>query len=82
MMCDRHLVTGWDATADELRQTAKRVVHAKRRFNVFAGWTPSEDTLPARFLQTALPNDPTAALTREQLNAVVAEYHRQRGWSD
>ena len=42
-------VTGWDATADELRETAKRIVAAKRRFNLLAGWTPAEDTLPERF---------------------------------
>jgi aldehyde:ferredoxin oxidoreductase len=73
------LVSGWDTTPDELRETAKRIVHTKRRFNLLAGWTPHEDTLPERFLHAPLPNDPAAALSREQLGAVVAEYHRQRG---
>jgi aldehyde:ferredoxin oxidoreductase len=45
-----------------------------------AGWTMGEDTLPARFLDTPLPSDPTAAINRQQLEALVAEYHRQRGW--
>lgn len=71
-------VTGWDVTADELRDTARRIVAAKHRFNVLAGWTLAEDTLPERFLTTALPNDPDAVLTRERLDALVAEYHRQR----
>jgi aldehyde:ferredoxin oxidoreductase len=73
-------VTGWDVTADEMRETAKRIVAAKRQFNLMAGWTPEEDTLPERFLSTPLPNDPAAALTRERLQELVAEYHRQRGW--
>jgi aldehyde:ferredoxin oxidoreductase len=73
-----HLVTGWDVTADELRNTARRIVAAKRRFNVLSGWTPAEDTLPERFLGTALPNDPEAILTRDRLQELVAEYHRQR----
>jgi aldehyde:ferredoxin oxidoreductase len=73
-------VTGWDVTADELRETARRIVAAKRQFNLLAGWTPDEDTLPERFLNTPLPNDPAAALTRERLQELVAEYHRQRGW--
>jgi aldehyde:ferredoxin oxidoreductase len=73
-------VTGWDVTADELRATATRIVAAKREFNLVAGWTPAEDTLPARFLETPLPNDAAAHLTRETLEALVAEYHRQRGW--
>ena len=73
-------VTGWDVTADELRDTARRVVAAKREFNLRAGWTPAEDTLPERFLKTPLPGDPEASLSRDRLDALVAEYHRQRGW--
>jgi aldehyde:ferredoxin oxidoreductase len=73
-------VTGWDVTADELGDTARRIVGAKRQFNLLAGWTPAEDTLPERFLSTPLPNDPAASLSRERLDALVAEYHRQRGW--
>ena len=75
-----HRVTGWDVTADELRDTARRIVAAKRQFNLLAGWTPEEDTLPERFLSTPLPNDPEASLSRERLDALVVEYHRQRGW--
>src|SRR5580700_6051261 len=73
-------VTGWDVTADELRETAKRIVSAKRQFNLLAGWTPAEDTLPERILSTPLPNDSEATLSRERLDGLVAEYHRQRGW--
>jgi aldehyde:ferredoxin oxidoreductase len=74
-------VTGWDVTAEELQETARRIVGAKRQVNVLAGWTQAEDTLPERFLSTPLPGDPAASLTRERLDALVAEYHRQRGWS-
>jgi aldehyde:ferredoxin oxidoreductase len=73
-------VTGWDVTAAELRDTAKRIVEAKRQFNLLAGWTPAEDTLPDRFLNTPLQDDAAASLSRERLDALVAEYHRQRGW--
>jgi aldehyde:ferredoxin oxidoreductase len=73
-------VTGWNVTAAELRDTARGIVAAKRQFNLLAGWTPDEDTLPERFLESPLPNDPAAALTRERLRDLVAEYHRQRGW--
>jgi aldehyde:ferredoxin oxidoreductase len=74
------LVTGWDASADELRDTARRIIGAKRQFNLLAGWTPEEDTLPDRFLEKALDGDAAATLSRERLNALVDEYHRQRGW--
>lgn len=76
-----HHVTGWDVTADELRECSKRIVAAKREFNLLAGWTPQEDTLPERFLKEPLPNDPEASLSRERLDDLVEEYHRQRGWN-
>lgn len=76
-----HHITGWDVTASELHETAKRIVAIKRQFNLLAGWTPAEDTLPERFLSVPLPNDPAASLSRERLDALVTEYHRQRGWS-
>src|SRR4051794_10421189 len=38
-----NLVTGWDTTGDELRDTARRIVHLKRQFNLLSGWTPEED---------------------------------------
>jgi aldehyde:ferredoxin oxidoreductase len=75
----RH-VTGWDVTAGELRETARAIVAAKREVNVLAGWTRDEDTLPDRFFSAPLPNDGAAALTRERLQQLVAEYYRQRGW--
>ena len=61
-------VTGWDVSAGELHETARRIVSAKRQFNLLAGWTPAEDSLPERFLNTPLPNDPAALLSRERLN--------------
>ncbi len=73
-------VTGWDVTADELHDTARRIVATKRQVNLLAGWTPDEDTLPERFLDVPLPSDPAASLTRERLQELVSEYHRQRGW--
>jgi aldehyde:ferredoxin oxidoreductase len=73
-------VTGWDVTPDELRDTARRIVATKRQVNLLAGWTPAEDTLPDRFFDSPLPNDPDASLSRERLQELVAEYHRLRGW--
>jgi aldehyde:ferredoxin oxidoreductase len=56
-------------------------VSAKRQVNLLSGWTPEEDTLPDRFLDTPLPGDPSASLSRVRLDELVAEYHRQRGWT-
>jgi aldehyde:ferredoxin oxidoreductase len=77
-----HLVTGWDVTADELRADARRIIDAKKAFNIRAGWQPDEDTLPDRFLDNPLPGDPDAVLTRERLGEMIRAYNLQRGWSD
>src|SRR5258708_23607151 len=41
-------VTGWDTDGAELRQTARRIVLAKRVYNIREGWRPEDDLLPER----------------------------------
>ena len=75
------LVTGWQTSADELHKTARRIVNAKKHFNILAGWTPAEDTLPERILHQALPDDARAELSAERLAALVSAYNTARGWT-
>jgi aldehyde:ferredoxin oxidoreductase len=75
------LVTGWEAAAEELRQTAGRIVAAKKRFNMLAGWTPAEDTLPERILRQPLPEDTRAQLSPARLRALIEAYNLARGWT-
>jgi aldehyde:ferredoxin oxidoreductase len=76
------LVTGWDVTSAELRQTARRIVNAKKQFNILAGWHPNEDTLPERFFAGPLPDDPQAALSRAALQDAIRAYNLARGWTE
>jgi aldehyde:ferredoxin oxidoreductase len=75
------LVTGWDLGADELRTAARRIVLAKRAFNVREGATAADDTLPVRMLQTPLElgSGRTVSLTSERLRSMVADYYDARG---
>ena len=75
------LVTGWDVTAAELRATAQRIVAARKRFNILAGWTPAEDTLPQRLLQEAIPEDARAHLSEDRLMSLIKAYNLARGWT-
>ena len=77
-------VTGWDVTADEVREAGERIVNLKKLFNVREGWTRAEDTLPERFLAEALPGGATAGatLSREDLDRMILSYYRARGWND
>ncbi len=76
------LVTGWDVTSQELRQTAQRIVTAKKRFNILAGWTPEEDTLPQRMLEEAIPEDARAKLSPGRLKSLIKAYNLARGWTE
>ena len=75
------LVTGWDISADELQQTARRIVTVKKLFNVRAGWQPSEDTLPARLLQQPQADDAESHISASQLQELVYAYNVARGWT-
>jgi aldehyde:ferredoxin oxidoreductase len=74
-------VTGWDVDAEELRRTARRIVIAKRMFNLREGWTRDEDWLPERFLTESLElqSGRTATLTASRLEAMISSYYRGRG---
>ena len=80
-----HLVAGWEITVPELVETANRIVTLKKQFNIAAGWTPVEDTLPARFFDESLgtgeAGNPVARLTREQLQRLVTTYNTARRWT-
>jgi aldehyde:ferredoxin oxidoreductase len=75
------LVTGWDLEADELHESARRIVMAKRAFNLREGATAADDTLPVRMLQTPLElaSGRTVSLTAERLHSMVADYYAARG---
>jgi aldehyde:ferredoxin oxidoreductase len=75
------LVTGWEVAAEELRETARRIVTAKKQFNILAGWTPAEDTLPERILRQPLPEDARAQLSPARLRALIEAYNLARGWT-
>src|SRR5260370_29749142 len=75
-------VTGWDVSAEELHTTARRIVTAKKLFNIREGWVPAEDTLPNRFLSEGLPDEQVAGafLPRERLNQMIQAYYAARSW--
>jgi aldehyde:ferredoxin oxidoreductase len=74
-------VTGWDVSEAELRQTARRIVLAKRAFNLREGWRPEDDWLPERLLSEPLPiaSGRVARLTPERLRAMIDGYYATRG---
>ena len=74
-------VTGWDADGAELRQTARRIVMAKRVYNIREGWQPADDWLPERLLSepVRVASGRVAALTPERLRGMIDGYYAARG---
>ena len=74
-------VTGWNVSAGELRATARRIVLAKRVYNIREGWQPSDDWLPERLLNEpiTLPSGRIAELTADRLRAMIDAYYQGRG---
>jgi aldehyde:ferredoxin oxidoreductase len=74
-------VTGWDATGAELRQTARRIVLAKRVYNLREGWRPEDDWLPQRLLSEplAVASGRVATLTPDRLRGMIDGYYAARG---
>jgi aldehyde:ferredoxin oxidoreductase len=76
------MVTGWPVTAGELQETARRIVAARKYFNVRQGWSPAEDTLPDRFFEQPLPDGQSAGacLDRARLGQLIEGYNLARGY--
>ena len=74
-------VTGWHVDGTELRRTARRIVMAKRVFNIREGWLPADDWLPERLLSEPLRigSGRVATLTPERLKAMIDGYYAARG---
>ena len=74
-------VTGWDIDGAELRATARRIVLAKRVYNLREGWRPEDDWLPERLLSEPLPvaSGRVATLTPERLRGMIDGYYAARG---
>jgi len=74
-------VTGWPVDEAELRATARRIVLAKRWFNIREGWQPADDWLPDRLLSepVQLGSGRVATLTADRLRGMIDSYYAARG---
>jgi aldehyde:ferredoxin oxidoreductase len=77
-------ITGWDVTPEELWTTAGRILDLKKCFNIREGWTPADDTLPARLLEDPVEGGAGqgARLSRERLTRMIRAYNRAHRWTD
>jgi aldehyde:ferredoxin oxidoreductase len=73
--------TGIAYTDDDLVRAGERIWNLERMWNLRAGIEPSEDTLPKRMLEEAIPAGPAEGEVN-RLSEMLPQYYRARGWSD
>ena len=77
-MLDADLVGKWDM--DRFTESGERTWNLERQFNLGAGLTMKDDTLPKRILEEPAPSG-TAKGMVSGLPKMLPEYYELRGWS-
>ncbi|MFK8080032.1 MAG: aldehyde ferredoxin oxidoreductase family protein [Granulosicoccus sp.] len=70
---------GDDWTDQRLLETGERIWNLERVFNLAAGLSKADDTLPPRLLETPAPNGVAKGRVAE-MNIMLPEYYQLRGW--
>ena len=73
--------TGFGYDLAELLRAGERIWNLEKLFNLRAGFSKKDDTLPARLLREPMPAGPAAGMT-VPLEAMLGEYYRLRGWDE
>jgi aldehyde:ferredoxin oxidoreductase len=69
-----------DWTAEKLLEVGERIWNLERQFNLAAGFTGKDDTLPARLLKDAAKTGPAKGKVNG-LGEMLPEYYSLRGWT-
>jgi aldehyde:ferredoxin oxidoreductase len=69
-----------DWSVDNLLEVGERIWNLERNYNLAAGFTGKDDTLPKRLLKDAAKTGPAKGLTAG-LDKMLPEYYQLRGWS-
>lgn len=69
---------GW--SAEKMMETGERIWNLEREFNLAAGITAKDDTLPARMLKEAAKTGPAKGKVNN-LHEMLPKYYEIRGWS-
>jgi aldehyde:ferredoxin oxidoreductase len=69
-----------DWSVENLMEVGERIWNLERQFNLAAGFTGKDDTLPKRLLKDAAKTGPAKGLT-SGLDKMLPEYYELRGWT-
>ncbi len=72
-------IVGTNWTGEDVLKAGERIYNIERQFNLAAGITPDQDTLPERLLKVEMPDGPTKGHVH-YLDKLLPEYYELRGW--
>ena len=75
---DAAIEGGW--SVDRLVETGERIWNLERQFNLAAGFTAKDDTLPKRLLSEPANSGPAKGRVND-LSKMLPEYYEIRGWT-
>ncbi|MDN5293764.1 MAG: aldehyde:ferredoxin oxidoreductase [Eubacteriales bacterium] len=76
-----NFIVGENYTTEELLTAGERIWNLERVFNLKAGISPAEDTLPKRLLEEPIPDGPSKG-HKHRLAELLPEYYKVRGWDE
>jgi len=74
-----NVICGTELTGKDILETGDRIYNIEKQFNLLAGISPSEDTLPKRLLEEEIAEGPSKGYVNK-LNEMLPEYYELRGW--
>ncbi len=72
-------ITGSTCSDDQMMVAGDRIWNMERLFNLKAGISPAQDTLPKRILSEPLPDGPMKGVV-SRLPEMLPDYYSVRGW--
>ena len=72
---------GLSYSDDDLLKAGERIWNLERLFNLKAGFTKKDDTLPPRLLNEPIPSGPAKGEVCK-LHQMLPEYYKLRGWDE
>ncbi len=74
-------ILGTNHQIDDILKIGERIWNLERLFNLKAGFTGADDTLPERMLSEPIPDGPAKGGIC-YINKMLAQYYQLRGWDD
>ena len=74
-------VCGINETVESMMKSGERIVNMERLWNLAAGFTKDDDTLPRRMLEEPVPSGPSQGEVN-RLPEMLPRYYRLKGWDD